>query len=56
MEDQKSQLKKLEYKIVPFLFTDLEDLELMINAMGKRGWELVTTKDNYYIFKRPTNI
>ena len=41
-----------EYKIVPLLYTDIEDLELMLGEMGNKGWELVAIRDNYYIFKR----
>jgi hypothetical protein len=46
-------MEKYEYKIVPFLYTELEDLELMLKAMGNKGWELSAIRDNYYIFKRP---
>lgn len=48
-------MEKFEYKIVPFLYSDLEELELMLNAMGRKGWELVEIKENYYIFKRNKN-
>jgi len=46
-------MQKYEYKIVPFLYTELEDLELILKAMGNKGWELAAIRDNYYIFKRP---
>ena len=48
-------MQMYDYKIAPLLFTDLEELELMLKAMGKKGWELVAIKDDYYIFNRPIN-
>ena len=49
-------MQMYDYKIAPLLFTDLEELELMLKAMDKKGWELIGIKEDYYIFKRPANI
>lgn len=45
-------MEMYQYKVVPFLYTEIEDLELMLTAMGNKGWELTAIRDNYYIFKR----
>jgi hypothetical protein len=43
---------QLEYKILPLVYSSLEELEVYLNAMGKRGWELCGINDRDFIFKR----
>jgi hypothetical protein len=43
---------QLEYKVLPLVYSSLEELEVYLNAMGKRGWELCGINDRDFIFKR----
>ena len=43
---------KIEYKVLPLVYSSLEELETYLNAMGKRGWELCGINDRDFIFKR----
>lgn len=45
----------LEYKILPLVYSDLEELETYLNAMGRKGWELCGINDRDFIFKRIVN-
>jgi len=43
---------QLEYKILPLVYSDLEELETYLNAMGRKGWELCGINGRDFIFKR----
>jgi hypothetical protein len=49
-----SNKMQLEYKVLPLAYSDLEELETYLNAMGSKGWRLAAIKDNLYIFRRKT--
>ena len=55
----KTPLSKWEYKIIPVV--DPEDsnfveYELIMNALGDLGWELVSIYKDFLIFKKCSNI
>jgi hypothetical protein len=41
-----------EYKIVPLIYSSLDELEIYLNAMGRKGWELCGITGRDFVFKR----
>jgi hypothetical protein len=42
-----------EYKITPLIYSSLDELEIYLNAMGKKGWELCgISAGRDFVFKR----
>ena len=43
---------QVEYRVLPLVYSDLEELETYLNAMGKKKWELCGINGRDFIFKR----
>jgi hypothetical protein len=41
-----------EYKIAPLIYSSLDELEIYLNAMGRKGWELCGITGRDFVFKR----
>lgn len=46
---------RIEYRALPLVYSDLEELEDYLNSMGRKGWELCGMQERTYIFKRKVN-
>ena len=47
-----SNSMQLEYRVLPLIYSDLEELETYLNAMGRKRWELCGINGRDFIFKR----
>jgi len=43
---------KFEYIVAPLVYSDLEEFETYLNAMGRKGWELCGITGRDFVFKR----
>jgi hypothetical protein len=46
---------KFEYKVVPLIYSSLEEFEVYLNSMGRKGWELCGITGRDFVFKRMLN-